>query len=236
MVGMRIENPRLLARLAGVFFLLTIVGGIVAQGFISERLVNFGDAAATANNILANRGLFQIGFTVYLIEMACQVTTAALLYRILRPVNGTLSLLMLLFEMAGIVIKTFSRVFFITPLWVLDGATGLGGMDAAQLQSVALMLLKVNDLGAATAIAFFGLSTLLMGYLVFRSTYLPSWLGVFGMIAGLGWLTFIYPPLGYSVFMFAALFGLLAAAAKIFWLIAFGVNEERFRAVEAAIE
>lgn len=222
--------------MAGVFFLLTIVGGIIAQGFISERLIDFGDAAATANNILANRGLFQIGFTVYLIEMACQATTAALLYRLLRPVNGTVALLMLLFEFTGIVIKTFSRVFYISPLWVLDGSTAQGAMSAmtlTQLQSIALILLKVNDFGAATALAFFGFSTLLAGYLVFRSTYLPQWLGLLGMIASLGWLTFLYPPLGYSVFMFAALFGLLAAAAKIFWLIVFGVDEEKFRAIEA---
>lgn len=230
---MKVKDPRLLARLAGVFFLLTIIGGIVAQVLISERLVNFGDAAATANNILANRGLFQIGFTIYLIEMACQVTTATLLYRILRPANGTLSLLFLLFEMTGIVIKTFSRVFFIAPLWVLDGGAALSGMDAAQIQSIALTLLKVNDFGAATALGFFGFSTVTAGFLVFRSTYLPRWIGVLGMIAGLGWLAFIYPPLGYSVFMFAALFGLASAVAKIFWLIVFGVDEERFREVEA---
>jgi len=234
MVIMKTESPRLLARLAGVFFLLTILGGIVAQGFISERLIDFGDAAATANNILANMEMFQIGFTIYLIEMACQVITAMLFYRLLKPVNRTLALLMLLFEFTGIVIKTFARVFYITPLWVLDGPTALSGLDAGQLQSISLVLLKVNDYGAATALAFFGFSTLLTGYLVFRSTYLPRWLGVLGMIASLGWLTFIYPPLGYRVFMFAALFGLLAAAAQIFWLIVFGVNEEKFRAVEAA--
>ncbi len=231
---MTTESPRLLARLAGGFFLLTILGVIIAQGFISERLVVFSDAAATANNILANRDLFQIGFTIYLIEMACQVTTATLLYRLLKPVNTTLALLMLLFEFTGIVIKTFSRVFYITPLWVLDGASALASLDTGQLQSISLLLLKVNDFGAATALAFFGFSTLLTGYLVFRSTYLPRWLGVLGMIAGLGWLTFIYPPLGYRFFIFAALFGLLAAAAKIFWLIVFGVDEEKFRAVEAA--
>jgi hypothetical protein len=233
MVGMRVEDPKLLARLAGVFFLLTIVGGISAQSGISERLVNFGDAAATAKNILANRGLFQIGFTVYLIEMACQVTTVALLYRLLRPVNGTLALLMLLMEMTGIVIKTFSRVFFLTPLWVLDSGAAMTGMDGAQLQSLSLMLLKVNDFGAAAALAFFGFSTILDGYLVFRSTFLPKWLGIVGMVVGFGWLAFIYPPLGYSLFMITALVGLLAAAAKIFWLIVFGVDEEKFRAVEA---
>lgn len=233
-LNMTTESPRLLARLAGVFFLLTILGGVIAQGFISERLINFGDAAATANNILANKGLFQIGFTIYLIEMACQVTTAMLFYRLLRPVNRTLALLMLLFEFTGIVIKTFARVFYITPLFVLEGSAVFGGMDTGQLQSISLVLLKVNDYGAATALAFFGFSTMLMGYLIFRSTYLPRWLGVIGMIAGLGWLTFIYPPLGYRVFIFAALIGLLGAAAKIFWLIVFAVDEEKFRAVEAA--
>ena len=234
--GMRTESPRLLARLAGVFFLLTILGGIIAQGFISERLIDFTDADKTASNILANKSLFQIGFTIYLIEMACQVIAGLLIYRLLKPVNRTLALLMLLFEFTGIVIKTFARVFYITPLYVLDGGVALSGLDGEQLRSISLLLLKVNDYGAATAIAFFGFSTVLDGYLVFRSTYLPRWLGVLGMIAAFGWLAFLYPPLGYSLFMYAALFGLLASAAKIFWLIVFGVDEERFRAVEAAGE
>jgi hypothetical protein len=60
-------SPRTLARLTGLFFLLTIVGGIVAQVFISQRLIDFHDAAATANNILTNKSLFTLGFTVYLI-------------------------------------------------------------------------------------------------------------------------------------------------------------------------
>lgn len=231
---MRTGSPRLLARLAGVFFLLTIVGGVIAQGFISERLIDFGDAAATADNILANRGLFQAGFTIYLIEMACQAVTAGLIYRILRPVSRTLALLMLLFEFTGIVVKTFARVLYIAPLWVLDGGSALSGFDTGQLRSLALVLLKANDFGAAAAIAFFGFSTMLDGYLIFRSTFLPGWLGLLGMVAAIGWLAFLYPPLGYSTFMYAALFGLLASAAKIFWLIVFGVDEEKFRTVEAA--
>src|SRR4051812_8213064 len=96
---MHTESPRLLARLAGVFFLLTIVGGIVAQGVISDSLINYSDAAATANNILANRGLFQAGFTIFLIEMSCQLITTALIYMLLTPVGPTLALVMLLFEM-----------------------------------------------------------------------------------------------------------------------------------------
>jgi hypothetical protein len=234
MLGMKTESPRLLARLAGVFFLLTIVGGIIAQGLISERLINFGDAAATANNILASRGLFQVGFSIFLIEMACQLIAAALMYLLLKPVNRTLALLMLLFEFAGIVIKTFARVFYIAPLYVLDGGGAFSGVDAGQLQSISLVLLTINDTGAATALALFGFSTPIAGYLIFRSTYLPRWLGAIGMIAGVGWLAYIYPPLGSSIFMFVALIALIGSAAQIFWLIVFGVDEEKFRTVETA--
>ena len=119
-------------------------------------------------------------------------------------------------------------------MWVLDHGSALAGMTPDQLNSIALVLLRVNDIGAATAVAFFGFSNLPMGYLIFRSTYLPRWLGVIGIIAGLGWLTFAYPPLGRPLFIYIALFALAASAAKIFWLIVYGVDEAKFREVEAA--
>lgn len=232
------ENPRTLARLTGLFFLLTILGGIVAQGFISQRLINFTDAAATANNILSNKSLFTLGFTIYLIEMACQVTTATLLYQLLKPVNRTVALLAVLLELTGIGIKTVARIFYIAPLFVLgaspsDGSaavpSALSGFTTEQLQSIALVLLKVNDSGAAVALAFFGFSTPLFGYLIYRSRFLPRWLGLLGMVAGLGWLTFLYPPLGYRVFMIIAPIGLLSALVKILWLLIRGVDDRKWK-------
>ncbi len=79
------------------------------------------------------------------------------------------------------------------------------------------------------ALAFFGFSTVLQGYLIFRSTFLPRFLGVLGMVAGLGWLTFLHPPLGYRAFPFIALLGFIGAAVTIFWLLVYGVNEERWK-------
>lgn len=222
-------SPRLKARITGLFYLLTIVTGIFAQMFVSGRLVVDGDAAATATNILAHRDLFQLGFGVYLIEMACQVAITALFYDLLKPAGRSVSLVAAFLGLAGCVIKTFSRVFFIAPLFILGGAHYLSAFSAEQLQALALLFLKVNDRGAGMALVFFGFYALLSGYLIIRSTFLPRILGVLSVLGGLGWLSFLYPPLGYRLFPYVAAFGLLGAAALIFWLLVFGVNEQRWK-------
>jgi hypothetical protein len=227
-------SPRLIARIAGVLYLLTILAGIFAQGFVSERLVVSGDPAATSTNILAHRSLFEWSFTNYKVEMACQIMTTALFYFLLRPVNRSLALVAAFLSLSGCIIKTFARVFYIAPLFVLGGAQYLNVFNTQQLQALALLFLKVNDRGAAMALAFFGFEALFNGYLVFRSNFLPRILGVLSMAAGLGWLTFLYPPLGYRLFLYVAAFALLGSAAMIFWLIVFGVNEERWRQLAAA--
>jgi hypothetical protein len=87
----------------------------------------------------------------------------------------------------------------------------------------------VNDRGAGIALVFFGLTAVLKGYLIVRSTFLPRILGVLGMVGGAGWLSFLYLPLAYRLFPYILVLGLLGTAALILWLLAFGVNEERWK-------
>jgi hypothetical protein len=224
-----------MARIAGALYLLTILTGIFSAGFVTGRLVVNDDAAATAANILAHRGLLQLGFAVYLIEMACQVAITALFYDLLKPAGRSVSLVAAFLGLTGCVIKTFSRVFFIAPLFILGGAHYLSVFSAEQLQALALLFLKVNDRGAGIALVFFGFYALLTGYLIIKSTFLPRILGVLSVLGGLGWLTFLYPPLGGRLFPFIAIFAILGAASLIFWLLVFGVNEQRWKAqAEAA--
>jgi hypothetical protein len=227
--GIAETSPSAKARMAGVFYLVTIVAGIFAQGFISERLVASGDAAMTATNILAHQPLFRLGFTVYLIEMASQIVMTALFYELLKPVSKSVSLLSAVFSYVGCGIKTLSRLFYFAPLLVLGGAHYLSVFNADQLQALALLFLKVNDQAAAIALVFFGFSTVLKGWLVIKSTFLPRALGVLTLIAGFGWLAFLSPSLGYRLFPYIVAVALLGSLATILWLLIFGVNEQRWR-------
>ena len=226
-VGMM--KPRMLARTTGAFFAITIVTGVFAQAFVSDRLVVSGDAPRTAASILTHRSLYELGFTVYLIEMACQIVMTALFYILLRPVNRSVALVGLCLGLAGSIIKTFSRVFYYAPLFVLGGAHYLSAFNPEQLQALALLFLKVNDRGAGMALAFFGFETLLQGYLIYKSTFFPRMLGVLGAIGGLGWLTFLSPRLGSQAFLYVAVYALLVSGATIVWLLVFGVDEQRWR-------
>jgi hypothetical protein len=215
------------ARLAAVFYLLTIVLGGVGES-IYGRLVVPGDAAATAAGILSHAPLWRLGFASYLIEMACSIAMTALFYDLLKPVSPSVSLLAAFFSLVGIAIKTVSRLFYIAPLGIVEGG-GSPGLTAEQLQALALLLLRVNAQGAGMAMVFFGCYALLKGYLILRSTFLPGVLGILGMLGGVGWLTFLVPPLAARAFPFVVAIALIGSAAQILWLLVFGVNEQRWR-------
>jgi hypothetical protein len=223
-------SPRTKGRFVGAIYLLYVIAGVYAQAFISDRFIVFSDAAKTTSNILANQSLYRLGFTVYLLEMAGQIATVVLFYQLLKPVSRTGAMLAAVFELTGCGIKIFSRLFYLVPLLVLSGgASYLSAFSKEQLDSIVLLLLRINDNGAAIALAFFGFSTVLQGWLVYKSGFLPRWLGVIEIIGGFGWLTFLSPPLGMRVFMYVAVYALLGLLAMIVWLLTVGIDEKRWR-------
>jgi hypothetical protein len=223
----REASPRTIARLIGVLTLLTVLGGVYALGYVSERLIVWRDAAATAANILAHRNLYLSAVAVYLVEQALSVATTALFYVLLQPAGRSLALVTLCLGMTACVIKTVGRVLFAAPLYVLE-STRFPTLGPETLNDLSLLLLLVNDHAAGIAMAFFGFQSLLAGWLMLRSTFLPRVLGVLSIIGGLAWLTHLWPPLGYQLGMYGLLVGVVGVFVQIFWFIVFGVNEQRW--------
>ena len=98
-----------------------------------------------------------------------------------------------------------------------------------QLQALALMFLNLNAQAGYTEIIFFGLFDIVIGYLIFRSTFLPRFLGVLMVIAGLGWLTFLSPALANHLSRYVDVLGFVAELLLMLWLLVMGVNVQRWK-------
>jgi hypothetical protein len=222
-------SPGTRGRILAALYLFVVIAGITAQAFISDRLVVGNDAAKTAANILANTSLYRLGFTIFMLEMVAQVGVSLLFYDLLKPVNRSVARISAILGLTGCGIKTMARLFYYAPLILLGGASYLSALQPAQLEALSLAFLRINSQGAAIGLIFFGFETLLRGWLVFNSGFLPRFLGVLSLIGGLGWLTFLWPPLGSQAFIGVALFAIVGVLATSGWLFIRGVDDVKWR-------
>ena len=221
-------SPRPRARITGAVYLLYFLTAVLGQ-FCLKGLVVDGDAAATANNILAHQPLFRLGLATGLIATACYIAVTALFYDLFKPVDRRLSLLAAFFSLVGCAITAFGSLFQLAPLVVLGGSQYLSIFKVEQLRALALMFLELNTQTANICLVLFGFYDILIGYLIFRSTFLPRVLGGLMALAGLGWLAFLYPPLANSLSPSVLVLGFLAELLLMLWLLAKGVNIQRWK-------
>jgi hypothetical protein len=221
-------SPRPSARITGIVYFLYFLTAVLGEFFLKGLVVD-GDAAATANNLLAHQPLFRLGLSTGLIATTCYIAVTALFYGLFKPVNRSLSLLAAFFGLVGCAITAFGSLFQLAPLFVLGGAQYLSVFNVEQLRALALMFLQLNTQTANICLVLFGFYDLLIGYLVFKSTFLPRFLGVLMALAGLGWLTFLYPPLANSLSPYILVLGFLAELSLMLWLLVKGVNVQRWK-------
>ncbi len=222
-------SPSTRGRILASLYLSVIVCGIVAQAVIADSLVVANDAEKTAANVLANKSLYRLAFTIFMIEMAAQVAATAMFYDLLKPVNRSVARLSAIMGLVGSGIKTFARVFYYAPLILLSGASYLSTIEPTQLAALSLVSIRVNSQGAAIALVFFGFETVLRGWLIYRSEFLPRFLGALSMVGGLGWLTYLWSPLGSRAFVFVALFAIVGVILTTGWLFIRGVDDAKWR-------
>lgn len=214
-------RPR--ARITGVVYLLYFLTAIFGE-FFMRGLVVSGDAAATANNILAHQPLFRLGLATGLIATACYVAVTALFYDLFKHVNRSLSLLAAFFSLVGCAILAFASLFRSAPLVILGGGHYLSDFKVEQLRALASLFLELYGQAVNICFVFFGVYCLLIGYLIFKSAFLPRILGVLMAFAGLGWLTFLSPPLANNFSPYIQVLGIFAEGSLMLWLLVMGVN------------
>jgi hypothetical protein len=216
------------ARLAGIFYLLTIVLGIGA--FMLERgIVVSNDAAATATNIMVHPTLFRLTFVGNLLGTICYIAVTALFYELFKPVNRSVSLIAACISLVGCAMGAVSCGLHLVPVALLTGPAYAAAFQPEQLHALALLFVKASGLAYATAMILFGFYCVLIGYLTFRSTFVPRIVGLLFALAGVGWLTFLSPSLGSLLSPVTMLTGLIGEGSLGIWLLLRGVDVQRWQ-------
>ncbi len=231
-------SPRHLARIAGGLYLLIIVGGFFAIGYVPAALVVPGDAAATAHNILAHELLYRLGLVAHIIVLPCNIPLAVIFYDLFKVVSRRLSLLVVFFTLVGTAVEGANLLNQFAPLMLLGGGHYLSVFTTEQLQALAYMPLDSQAISYDIQQVIYAGYLLAAGYLVFRSTFLPRTVGVLLAIGALCYLTnsfatFLAPSFAADLFPYIQVPSGVAELSLCLWLLVVGVNASRWEKQES---
>ncbi len=176
------------ALVAGIGLLIITITAIFADFYVFPKLMVKGDAAETARNIIANKKLFLTGLFSYLTAFVLDVVVAWALYVFLKPVNKSVSLFAGWCRLVYTVIALIALLNLLTVWHLASGSDYLKVFDTSQLHAQMMLAVKAFRYQWAFGFIFFGMHLGFLGYLVVRSVYVPKTLGVFLIIAGVGYL------------------------------------------------
>jgi hypothetical protein len=218
------------ARTAGGLYLIYIVVQTLADVLARSPLIVSGDAAATASNIVAHEGQFRVGFVGDLLAGVLFLLTAWALYVLLKPVDKNLALLFLLLNLGGVAVQCANDLNLLAALQLASSANYLQVFQADQIRALAMALLYVQKSGFWAAQIFFGAWLFPLGYLIFKSGFLPRILGIIFMVHCAAWLAtflafFLFPG-NTAITYISYPLGFIAELGLSLWLLIKGVNVE----------
>ena len=230
-------NPKKTARVAGFLYMLLIPLGVFGMLYVPNTLFVPGDVPTTISNIMANQTLFRSSIVIALLTQVVQIFVVLYLYKVLKPVNKNHAVLMVVFILVAVPIAMLNELNQFVVLLLLNGSDYLTIFSSDQIQALVALFLDLRHTGINIAQIFWGLWLFPMGYLVFKSGFLPKIIGAFLIVACFGYLADSF------IFFFAPNFGItfseftfLGEAMITFWLLIKGVDVEEWkkRALESA--
>ena len=220
------------ARLAGVGYLILAICGGFAEFGVRQRFFVPGDAAATAQNLLANATLWRFGIVAELIGQVVFVFLVFALFDLLKVVHRKRAITMVTLVIVAVTITSLNLVNQAAALLVLDGGAWTAAIDPGQREAMATLFMELHGFGyGVVAAVFFGLWLIPLGVLIWQSRFIPRWVGALLVLAGAGYLADVVlgammqaPPIVLSEFTFVGELVLMV------WLLARGVNARRWQA------
>lgn len=231
--GTRTEGIQRYARATGIAMLLSIAFGFLGEAYLPNRIVVDGDAAATSANLVAHPTLFRLGFAAYLVEGFCDIILCVLWYIVLKRVNRNLALISAFVGVVSMVTFALAQACYFSSSLIVKDTDGMSSFAVEQRNALAFLAMRIATMTATLFIGFYGLASMIRGYLIARSGYLPKVLGVLLVIGGAGFflrcITYVLVPQYSSFWMLIPM--AIAGIPLMLWLVVKGVNRQRLEAM-----
>src|SRR5216110_1942678 len=176
------------ARTAGAVYLSMVITGPFSLIYVPSKLIVRGNAAATADNILAHETMFRLSIMGDLVGQVIFICLAIALYRLLRDVNKTWAWLMVSFVLVSAAVGFLNTLNNVAALILFRGDEFLTVFDQVRREALGMLFIRLHSQGQFIDEIFWGLWLFPFGLLVFRSGFLPRFLGIWLMINCFGYL------------------------------------------------
>jgi NAD(P)-dependent dehydrogenase (short-subunit alcohol dehydrogenase family) len=230
---------RVHARTIGLLYVVIAVLAAFAEVFVRGGMLVPGNAARTAANILANEEMYRAAGAADVIVLTCDVAVAVLFYALLKHVNRTVALLAAAFRLSLVAVNGAAILTHFAPLMMLRENGALSAINTGELQAFSVLALELHSVAFSIAIVFFGVHCILIGYLFYRSGFVPRLFGVLWIIAGAFYvihsmLSFLAVQLPGSLADIILLVAGISELSVVPWLLITGVNPDKWKARTAA--
>lgn len=226
------KRARFVARVGGMLYLIIIALGALGAAVIRGSIVVPGNATATAANLRSMEWLWRLGVAGEVVLLTCATALALILYVLLRRVSRDLALAAVFFNLVCIAIEGVAAVS-LAALFPLASAPYLNAFAPEQINAMAMLSVRSHTAGFGIALIFFGVECVILGYLIYRSGYMPRSIGVLMEIAGVCYVInsfalLLSPPLSSRLFPAILIPSLIAELSLALWLLVKGVNAEKW--------